>query len=68
MHSDLMHSAGARFTQHHTGLAVESESLERRGAVLALGRHLAHTNLVADHFDGFGAFDQTTEKCITSIC
>lgn len=61
MHANLMHAAGARLAQHHAGLAIVAESLERRGAILAFGGYLAHANLVADHLNGLRTLDQATK-------
>lgn len=55
MHPDLVHAASVRLTQHHAGAPVVTQLEEGGGAVLALRRHLAHTNLVADHLNGLRA-------------
>lgn len=52
-----MHATGQRLAEHDTRLAVVAELLELGEAVLALGRHFAHADLVADHLDGLFALD-----------
>lgn len=57
MDADLVHATSQRLTQHHAGRAVVAELLELGEAVFALGRHLAHADLVADHLDGLFTLD-----------
>lgn len=69
-----MHAASQRLTQHHTRLAVVAELLELGEAVFALGRHLAHADLVADHLDGLFTLDdlaaggEKSAKCCQHAC
>ena len=62
MDADLVHAASVRPAQDDARLAVEGEPFEFRAAVLALGRHAAHADLVADHFDGLVARDFLTSN------
>lgn len=59
MHPNLVHPSGLGPAQHHAGvgLGVVAEPLEDGGAVLALGGHLAHADLVAHYFYGLEALD-----------
>lgn len=69
MHANLMHASGARLAQHDAGATIEADPLKCGRAIFALGGHLADANLVADHFDGFEAFDDATifVKCISCL-
>lgn len=62
MDSDLVHPAGVGKAQHDTsvGLGIVSQFLECCVAFLALGRHLAHADLVAHHLDRLGALYHLT--------
>jgi len=60
--SDLVHATSVRLAEDDAGLSVEFEFLEGGAAVLALGRHFAHADLVADHFNGLRAANLLTEK------
>jgi hypothetical protein len=60
--SDLVHAASVRLAEDNAGGSVEFEFLEGGAAVLALGRHFAHANLVADHLDGLRAANLLTEN------
>ena len=51
MHPDLVHPSRERPAQHHAGPAVEAEPLELCPALLALGRDLAHADLVGHDLD-----------------
>lgn len=62
MNSDLVHATGVRLAEDDAGASVELEFLEGGAAVLALGRHLAHTDLVADHLNGLRAANLLTER------
>ena len=55
MDPDLVHAAGEGSAQHHARAAVEGHPLELRPALLAVPRHLAHADLVADHLHGLAA-------------
>jgi hypothetical protein len=47
MDPDLMHAASEWSAEHDTALPVVAHPLELCAALLSVGRHLAHTNLVA---------------------
>ena len=49
MNPDLVHPAGEGPAEHHARLPVEVHALELGAALLAVGRHLAHADLVAHH-------------------
>ena len=59
MDPDLMHPAGEGSTQHHASLPVEVHPLKLRPALLPVGGHLAHTDLVAHHLHGLAALGPT---------
>ena len=61
MDPDLVHASGARPAEDDGGGPVEAEALELGVAVLAVGRHLAHADLVAHHLDRLLAVDDATE-------
>ena len=73
MNSDLVHASRLRPADHHRAAAVVVESAELRQTLLALGRHLAHADLVADHLDRLLTRDWLTEEtygggtCYTSV-
>lgn len=48
-----MHATGERLTQHHAGVTILRQLLEGCGAIFALLRYLANSNLVADYLNGF---------------
>lgn len=48
-----MHATGERLTQHHAGVTILGQLLEGCGAIFALLRYLANSNLVADYLNGF---------------
>ena len=56
-----MHASGARPAEDDGGGAVEADPLELGVAVLAVGRDLAHADLVAHHLDRLLAVDDATE-------
>lgn len=60
MNTDLMHAASEWLTEHDTCLTIVAELLELGRAVLAFGRHFAHSNLVADDLDRLFALDDFT--------
>lgn len=66
MHSDLMHSTRSWFAQHDTCLSIVSKFLEYRLALLTLWWNLADANFITDHFNGFSAFNDPSEK--VEIC
>ena len=47
-----MHPPCSGSAQDDGGFSIEAEALELRVAVLAVGRDLAHPNLVAHHLNG----------------
>ena len=49
MDPDLVHSSGERSAEDYTGSAVVIKPFELGAALLAVGRHLAHADLVAHH-------------------
>ena len=55
MDPDLVHAAGEGSAQHHARAPVEGHPLELRPALLAVARHLAHPDLVADHLHRLAA-------------
>lgn len=59
MYPDLVHTSRVWETQDHTyvGLFVIADQLECRRTAFAFVGHLAHADLVADHFDGLIALD-----------
>lgn len=57
-----MHAASVRLAEDDAGASVEVEFLEGGAAVLALGRHFAHADLVAHHLDGLRAANFLTAK------
>ena len=63
--SDLMHPAGERSAENHTGRSVEAHPLELRPALLAVTGDLADPDLVADHLHWLGALGQTPGQTIT---
>ena len=63
MDPDLVHAPGARPAEDDGGGAVEAEALELGVAVLAVGRHLAHPDLVAHNLDRLLAVDHAPETC-----
>lgn len=66
VYSDLVHASRMRKAQHNTcvGLWVVAQLLEGGVAVLALGRHFTHSDLVTHHLDWLSAFYHltTTQK------
>ena len=52
---DLVHPPGEGAAEHHAGRPVEAHPLELCPALLAVPRHLAHADLVADHLHGLAA-------------
>ena len=63
--SDLMHPAGERSAENHTGRPVEAHPLELRPALLAVAGDLAHSDLVADHLHWLGALCEAPGQTIT---
>ena len=65
-----MHATGVWLAEDNAGLAVAGQTFELGAAFFPLGRHAAHSNFVADHFDGFAAYDIVTREypkdCILS--
>jgi hypothetical protein len=60
MHPDLVHATGVGLAENDAGAAVEVEFLEGGAAVLALRRHFAHSDFVADHLNWLSAADFLT--------
>ena len=56
-----MHASCSRPAEDDGGGAVEADPLELCVAVLAVGRHLAHADLVRDHLDRLLAVDHAAE-------
>ena len=63
--SDLMHSAGERSAENHTGRPVEAHPLELRPALLAVAGDLAHSDLVADHLHGLRTLSEAPGQTIS---
>ena len=59
---DLMHPSCERPAQDDAGLAVVAQPLELCPAFLAMGRDLAHPNLVTNHLHWLGALSLAPEK------
>lgn len=71
MHPNLMHPSRERPAEHNARLSVEAESFEFRAALLAVRRHLANADFVADHFNRLRALGTTSaeeEGKIQSSC
>jgi hypothetical protein len=66
MNPDLMHSAGVWFAEDNTRRSIEAQLFESCRAILALRRHFANTNFVANHFDGFFALNDSSERLRTN--
>lgn len=64
MNTYLMHATGLWFAQNNTCFSIKAQFLESGGAVLPLGRHLAHTNFIANYFNWFVAFDFATGEFV----
>jgi hypothetical protein len=47
-----VHATSVRLAEDDAGASIEFEFLKGGAAVLALGRHFAHADLVADHLNG----------------
>ena len=58
---DLVHAPCSRPAEDDGGGPVEADALELGVAVLAVGRHLAHADLVAHHLDRLFAVDHAAE-------
>ena len=59
---DLMHPSCERPAQDDAGLPVVAQPLELCPAFLAMGRDLAHPNLVTNHLNWLGALSLAPEK------